>query len=73
MHRPLSGCRTEWCGSMFNCLLSVGELLAMATQQHALIDLARDRVHLVNLGFRLYRYCLGRPQMQTPSHFLTLQ
>jgi CRISPR-associated protein Cas2 len=53
VHRLLSGFRVEGQKSVFECLLSAGELEGVVEQLPSMIDPTTDRVHIVRLDPRL--------------------
>lgn len=62
VHRLLAGFRVAGQKSVFECLLTRGELRGVVEQLRELIDPDEDRVHLLALDPRLPREGWGRGQ-----------
>ena len=72
VHRLLGGYRVAGQKSVFECLLTGGELRTVVAQLTTLMDCGEDRVHLVRLHPRLPREGWGLARLHVPGQALTV-
>ena len=70
VHRLLAGYRVEGQKSVFECLLTAGELRTVVEQLMSLMDCEEDRVHLVRLDPRFPTQGWGLARMHAVGQAL---